>query len=684
MFTGRNRNQSLHDLPWFCTDGYNHSTFLLHHRDALQQQQQQQKQQQQPLLLLPSIPYHNSFLTPHPSTFQAAPTVMDQPLHYHAAAKSAKPTMAVLSGPTRSFTGWALIRLGKLSRAVRRFVILRSSNLTICTTENPRSAVLTFPVTGAVLTLTSTRFECQIRSASHRVWIQWASDSDLRVCRQAFEFANRSVDDYYKLVTHKQLGKGRNSEVVFAFDTSTGDHAAVKIINKDKARSTDREFAEKEVKIRMTIQHPCIVQTLDIFESPFDLFLVMELMNGGPLDRRLIKQNAPLQESEARVVMRRLFAALSHLHSRAIAHRNVKPQNIFLDVSDHARWSETAKLSDFSLACFLHDPDSTRQIVGTPEYLAPEASIMTRTHDGDREVVFGTEVDMWAAGVTLYNMLSLELPFEGEYPPDVFKKARTGKVQFSKKGFGNVSVEAISLIRSLLNVDRRKRPTADTVMLHPWFQKEYPSAIDDIASETRALSLSNKLSTTSESQFRFRAAVLAVRVVHRLATRTPGVHLKPIRIEKRFHFGVSGINIAPLNANIDPKGEGIPPRHSATVFSRISTGSTVKSRSSMGDSISSPPFPSSVSMDTRPPVGTQRSDRNHDYFSRSNSHATRQSSFGSGSMTGVQRLISGKIPQFGSHGVSGYEASENGPTKSGTWRWRRRSARESRATIQDR
>lgn len=513
------------------------------------------------------------------------------------------------------------------------------------------------------------------------MWIQWATETDLRVCKQAFEFANRRVEDYYKLVTHKQLGKGRSSEVVFAFDTATGDHAAVKIMNKDKARTTDREFAEKEVRIRMTIQHPCIVQTLDIFESPYDLFVVMELMNGGPLDRRLIKQNAPLAETEARIIMRRLFAALSHLHSRGIAHRNVKPENIFLDVSDDVRWCETAKVSDFGLACFLDDPDSARQVVGTPEYLAPEASIMTRTPDGEREVVFGTEVDMWAAGVTLYNMLSLELPFEGEYPPDVFKKARVGKVQFSKRGFDTVSTEAISLIKSLLNVDRRKRPTAETVMLHRWFRNDAPSHIDELECETRALSLTNKFASMSDGLFRFRAAVLAVRAMDRLAARTPGLHLKPTRVEKRFHFGVSGINIAPLATDINPKGDGTPPRHSATVMSRISTSSTVKSRSSMGDSIASPPYPTSVSVDTRP-VGTLRSDRNHDYFSRSNSRATRQSSFGSGSLTGVQRLISGKMQQYGTHGSSGYNNSEE--TKGNTWRWRRRSARESRSAIQDR
>lgn len=571
-------------------------------------------------------------------------------MEYHqttVAKASTKPTMAVLAGPTRSFMGWAYVRTSKLSRSARRFVVLRSSNLIICATENPRSQILTVGVCGASLNLTSTRYECLIRAAQNRIWIQWASETELRICKSAFEFANRSIEDYYKLLTHRQLGKGRASEVVFAFDTATGDHAAVKVMNKDKARSTDREFAEKEVLIRMTIQHPCIVQTLDIFESPYDLFVVMELMGGGSLDRRIVKSPAALSEGEARLIMRRLFAALQHLHSRNIAHRNVKPQNIFLDYSDEVRWPETAKLSDFSLACFLQDPDSSRQVVGTPEYLAPEASIMTRSTDGGREVVFGTEVDMWSSGVTLYNLLSSELPFEGEYPPDVFKKARSGRLEFSRKGFSHVSKEAISLIRALLNVDRRKRLTADTVLLHPWFEKE--RKIDGLIGSTRRLSLSTRMTGDGEGIARLRVAAVAVMACSRLLRRTPGLQVREsITNERRFHFNISGVNIAPIREQ--EKEHSV--RKSATLLSRVSTGSTVKSRSSAGgDSLSSP-------FTRNSPSRMQRSDGQSDYFGR----VGRADSTGSENVIGVHRLMSD---------TAGLVAQEEEARTRGRWRRRR-------------
>ena len=63
------------------------------------------------------------------------------------------------------------------------------------------------------------------------------------------------------------------------------------------------------------------------------------------------------------------ISTLRHLHSRNLVHRNVKPQNIYLDTADDVRWPYTVKLADFSLVCTIDDPDASEQVVGTPEYL---------------------------------------------------------------------------------------------------------------------------------------------------------------------------------------------------------------------------------------------------------------------------------------------------------------------------
>lgn len=597
-----------------------------------------------------------------------------QDIRYQAAARSLKTDMAVLAGPIRTYEGWAIVKTGKLSRAARKFVIIKAAKISVCNDQNPKSSLLNVPIQGGSMVLDRTaKGECTVRVANWKIWMMWEDERELRLCKQAFEFANRQIENFYKILTHRQLGKSRATEVVFGFDSRSGDHVAVKIMNKQKARISDREFAEKEVCIRMTVQHPCIVQTIDIFESQCDLFVIMELMNGDPLDRRLVKQNAPLTEMEAKVIMIRLFSALSYLHERAIVHRNVKPQNIFFDISDDVHWCNTSKLSDFSLACYVDDPDTGRQVAGTPEYLAPEAAMMVKTADGERQVIFGTEVDMWAAGVTLYNMLSMELPFEGDYPPEVFSKARSGQLNFSERAFRDVSPEAISLIRSLMNVDRRKRPTASTVLLHPWFDEPGDLSAEDEEEEyemhLRELALTGGLRVISKGLARFRAAVTAVKAALRLIRRTPGLRLKMPHVEKKFEFNVSGIDIAPIKEYEERSDggnlveEARRQRNSTTVMSRISTGSTVKTRSSLGESLTS-----SIYAPLTNAKGAVRTDREADYLGKGQTFTEKRGSGGNSGLGNVHRLIS----------------SSRGDAGKSQWRWRKRqSTKDGRAVVQE-
>ncbi|CAN8070737.1 unnamed protein product [Agarophyton chilense] len=498
-----------------------------------------------------------------------------------------KSPVAVLSGPIRSFAGWALVKSGKLSRSSRRWVLLHSCVLSVSSSQVARhssSAQLSIKLVDASATLVPSRMECQVRTKTHRLSFLFGSESDMRCFKAAFEYANRSIDRFYKLLPHKQLGTGRASEVIFAFDTCTGEHAAVKVINKENARLTDREFAEREIMMRMSVRHPCIVQTLDIFESPLDLFVVMELMPGGTVDRRMNQFNMSISEPNACILMHRLFTALAFLHSRDIVHRNVKPANLFLDLTNEYEWAHTAKLSDFGLACFLDDPDSGMQVVGTPEFLAPEASLMAFTADGERRVVFGTEVDMWAAGVTLYNLLVRELPFEGEYPPDVFKKARSGTVQFPMNASDIISPQAISLIRALLNVDRRKRPTATTVLMHPWFEMHLS---DESALGRRLSSVLKKEMYGSDLISKFRSVSQAFIFCRRLVRCTPGTSVsRAPRSTMRFEFNVSSVSIAPERPRLpnlhseERPGGTLNLDKTGTVISRLSSASTVKTGSS--------------------------------------------------------------------------------------------------------
>ncbi len=389
-----------------------------------------------------------------------------------------KPQFASLAGPTRSATGWASVKWAVLSRLSRRYVVLRSCMLEIFDDDDCRTPILSVCVCGGTLSTVPSRREVIMKASGQRVVVQWTTEREFRACIAAFNYANRDINDFYKLVQQRQLGRGRASDIVFAFDVTTGVHTAVKVVSKQDTRPTERLFAEREVAIRSTVQHPAIVQTLDIFENPTALYLVMEYMSGGPLHRKMLPkskaddssvQPKPLHEADARLIMARLLCALRHIHSRGIVHRNVKPDNILLDNTDDAKWPETAKLSDLSLACKLDDAEASVAVVGTPDFLSPEASCMVTTASGQRQVLFGTEVDMWAAGVTLYNILSGALPFDGESTSEVLRKVRNASFDFAPPAFANTSHTVRSLIRALLNPCRRRRLTAAAALQHPWF-----------------------------------------------------------------------------------------------------------------------------------------------------------------------------------------------------------------------
>lgn len=468
-----------------------------------------------------------------------------------------KQPVAVLAGPVRHVDGPALAKWSKLGRLTKRHVVLRACRLDIFAHAGARAPVLfSAPTAGGSLTAHASKRETILRVGGGRVTLQWPDDRQFRACRAAFEFSNRKVEDFFKIVPHRPLGTARAAEVVFAFDVAAGTHAAVKVVSKTRAKSAERVFAEREVALRMTLRHPSVVQTLDIFESPFDLFVVMEFMGGGSLAHKLAADRHPLAESEANAVMRQVLEALGYLHAQGVAHRNVKPENILLDCADGVGWPESAKLADLSLAAPIGARDPARALVGTPEFLAPEVAAVQR---GPAPRLCA-EADLWAAGVTLYFLLSRTLPFDGADASAVLRKVRSAKFDFSPVAFQGVSPAAKSIIRALLQPSRRKRPTAAAALLHPWF-----------AGPARCV-------RPAGGEPLFRAAADAVRALLRLSKRCK-VSIVGARGGRSVTTISGGVDVAPrAKLPIVTATYGLPARMPP---SRISNSSTV-GRSSTG------------------------------------------------------------------------------------------------------
>jgi serine/threonine protein kinase len=129
---------------------------------------------------------------------------------------------------------------------------------------------------------------------------------------------------------------------------------------------------------------------------------------------------------------------------------------------NHRGKDSPIKLIDFSLATFFHEPTDPG---GTPEFVAPE---IVRNPSAIAEDGVGGEVDMWAAGILLYFLLSGRTPFDDKNVQKILQNVMIGRWQWRGKHFDHVSGPAKTLIRKLLTIDPSKRITARPALEDPW------------------------------------------------------------------------------------------------------------------------------------------------------------------------------------------------------------------------
>jgi eukaryotic-like serine/threonine-protein kinase len=204
-----------------------------------------------------------------------------------------------------------------------------------------------------------------------------------------------------------QIGEGSMGSVWLAQHAMLGSHAAIKVLHTAYAGREDlvsRFF--NEARAATSIRDPGIVQVYD-FGRHYDgsAFIVMELLEGEPLDRRLARVGT-LDVRDALRIARQLATALAAAHARGIIHRDLKPENIFLVHDPEVAGGERAKLLDFGVAKLTGMPPMTRAyaVVGTPVYMSPEQCAGTGVDH---------RCDLYALGGVLYTLLTGVPPFDG-------------------------------------------------------------------------------------------------------------------------------------------------------------------------------------------------------------------------------------------------------------------------------
>jgi hypothetical protein len=214
-----------------------------------------------------------------------------------------------------------------------------------------------------------------------------------------------------------------------------------------------QEHVLNELRVMRRIDHPFIAKLFSALQDDKYIYFVLELLQGGELFTHL-RNRGKLSEQTARFYAASVVYAFSTLHSKKIAYRDLKPENLVMNSEGYV------KLVDFGLAKQLLS-GKTWTLCGTPDYLAPEI-ILNEGHD--------LAVDYWALGVLIFEMVVGAPPFYAEDPMEVYEKILTGSPAMPTFFTRNLS----DLIKKLLRSQQAKRlgntrgGTA-AVIKHKWF-----------------------------------------------------------------------------------------------------------------------------------------------------------------------------------------------------------------------
>jgi protein kinase A len=283
-----------------------------------------------------------------------------------------------------------------------------------------------------------------------------ASSMPISAGTNYFEIIKPKEMELHNFSLDRTIGTGSFGRVVIAtLKTDPKRRYAIKMLKKDNIVAKKQvEHTINEKKILSSIKFPFIVELAFSFKDNSNLYMVLELVNGGEMFSHLRKLEKYSEEiacfNAAQIVL-----SFEYLHHLNIIYRDLKPENVLYGEDGYL------KITDFGFAkvCNLR----TWTLCGTPEYLAPEIILSNG---------YTRSVDWWALGILIFEMVAGYTPFFSDSQLKIYEKIIACNLRFP----AHFSAELKDLLKLLLQVDTSKRlgslknGEAD-IRLHGWFNK---------------------------------------------------------------------------------------------------------------------------------------------------------------------------------------------------------------------
>ncbi|CAN8065021.1 unnamed protein product [Agarophyton chilense] len=257
----------------------------------------------------------------------------------------------------------------------------------------------------------------------------------------------------------EKLGEGAFAVVKEGIDQNSLRLVAVKVLDMRRVRKMrgGTDAVLREVRIQKKLKrHPNLIELIDVIrpKNSSKTYIVLELANGCTLAELAERNGGTLPHTQVANYAYQVLRGLHYMHGKNVVHRDIKPANMMVTTNG------TLKISDFGVAEFLDEynqEDNVSRTSGSPAFQAPEIA------RGDEDYS-GMKVDVWALGISIFFLVTGQIPFHGENLMQLFENIGAGEFEMPE----NLPEDLTDVLHKMLTVDWRERQGVSELLRHPW------------------------------------------------------------------------------------------------------------------------------------------------------------------------------------------------------------------------